>query len=123
MISDVNRTRRIRWCTIVRTWTQDHWSRIVFSDESRFNIGFNEGRICVWRQNGEAIDPGNIAQVRRQGSSSVMVWGCITYEGVGELVVVDGNLNAVGYIEVLEQNLLQSIDNYYLGDRNMHFLF
>ncbi len=90
MISVVNRTRRIRWCTIVRTWTQDHWSRIVFSDESRFNIGFNEGRICVWRQNGEAIDPGNIAQVRRQGSSSVMVWGCITYEGVGELVVVDG---------------------------------
>ncbi len=68
------------------------------------------------------MEPGNIAQVRRQGSSSVMVWGCITYVGVGELVVVDGNLNAVGYIEVLEQNLLQSIENI-LGDRNMPFLF
>ncbi len=69
------------------------------------------------------MDPGNIAQVRLQGSSSIMVWGCIKYIGVAELVVVDGNLNAVGHIEVLEQNLLQSIENYYLGDRNMHFLF
>ena len=29
-----------------------------------------------------------------------MIWGCITYEGVGTLTVVDGNSNAQTYIEV-----------------------
>ncbi len=101
MISRVNRIRRVQWCTRVMDWTPEHWYIIVFSDESRFNLGFNDGRVHLWRQNGQAMEPENIAQVCRQGSCSVMLWGCITYEGVGELVVVDGNLNAEGYIQIL----------------------
>ena len=31
---------------------------------------------------------------------AVIVWGCITHEGVGTLTVVDGNINAQKYIEV-----------------------
>jgi transposase len=34
-----------------------------------------------------------------------MVWGCITYEGVGTLTVVDGIINAEKYIDILEDNL------------------
>jgi hypothetical protein len=33
---------------------------------------------------------------------SLMIWGCITYEGVGTLTVVDGNINAQKYIEVID---------------------
>jgi hypothetical protein len=33
---------------------------------------------------------------------SLMIWGCITYEGVGTLIVVDGNINAQKYIEVID---------------------
>jgi hypothetical protein len=31
---------------------------------------------------------------------SLMIWGCITYEGVGTLTVVGGNINAQKYIEI-----------------------
>jgi hypothetical protein len=34
-----------------------------------------------------------------------MVWGCITFYGVGKLVFVDGNMNSEKYIEVLDDNL------------------
>jgi hypothetical protein len=30
-----------------------------------------------------------------------MIWGCITYEGVGTLTVDDGNINAQKYTEVV----------------------
>ena len=33
---------------------------------------------------------------------NLMIWDCITYEGVGTLTVVDGNTNAHKYIEVID---------------------
>jgi hypothetical protein len=33
---------------------------------------------------------------------SFKIWGCITYEGVSALTVVDGNSNAQNYIEVID---------------------
>ena len=37
--------------------------------------------------------------------ASVMFWGCITYDGVGTLAVVDGNINSQKYIDILDTNL------------------
>jgi hypothetical protein len=34
-----------------------------------------------------------------------MLWGCITYYGVGTLVAIDGNMNTDKYISVLDDNL------------------
>ena len=39
-----------------------------------------------------------------------MVWGCISAYGVGKLEFINGTLNSGGYINVLANNLLQSID-------------
>lgn len=101
---------------------QDHWANVIFSDESRFNLGFNDGRGRVWRRNGDALDNENVAEVRRQGATSVMVWGCISMYGVGELVVIDGNMDHVQYIKILEENLRRSIENTF-GDPNMPVVF
>jgi hypothetical protein len=55
---------------------------------------------------------------------SLMIWGCITYEGVGTLTVVDGNINAQKYIEVIDNFVCPVIarhfpdDNYVLQDDN-----
>jgi hypothetical protein len=35
-----------------------------------------------------------------QTKISVMIWGCITWYGSGSLCKVDGNINAVKYIEI-----------------------
>ena len=36
----------------------------------------------------------------------LMVWGCITFEGVGPLAFVDGSMNSVKYTETLEEHFL-----------------
>ena len=43
----------------------------------------------------------------------VMVWGIISFHVVGNLAVIDGNVNADTYIEILEENLLESVKNMY----------
>ena len=49
-----------------------------------------------------------------------MVWGCISYYGVGRLVIVDGTLNAIKYTELLAENLFESSE--YMGISN-DFIF
>ncbi|CAK9826018.1 Transposable element Tcb1 transposase [Anthophora retusa] len=37
-----------------------------------------------------------------------MTWGCFSKHGVGNLVIIDGKLTAVKYIEILQNNLFDS---------------
>lgn len=41
--------------------------------------------------------------------ASVMIWGCMSREGVGRLHFVDGTVNAQKYVEILEASLLPSV--------------
>ena len=45
-----------------------------------------------------------------------MIWGCITYDGVGTLTVVDGNINAQKYIEVVDNFVWSVIARHFLDD-------
>jgi hypothetical protein len=44
---------------------------------------------------------------------SLMIWSCITFNGVGTLKTVNGNINAAKYIEILEDNLWPIIVRHY----------
>jgi hypothetical protein len=48
-----------------------------------------------------------------------MIWGCITYNGVGTLMTVNGNINAAKYIEILEDNLWPVIVRHYREENNI----
>ncbi|GFV02825.1 transposable element Tcb1 transposase [Trichonephila clavipes] len=40
-----------------RDQTATEWNQIVFSDESRFNLGSDDNRIRVWKPHGECLNP------------------------------------------------------------------
>jgi hypothetical protein len=52
----------------------------------------------------------------RQGVVSAMFWGCITYNGVGTLTSIDGNMNSNVYIETLKNNLWPVVAKNYGND-------
>jgi len=53
-----------------------------------------------------------------------MLWGCLTFNGVGTLAFIDGNINAKKYEEILEDNLWPVVarlfpqENYIFQDDN-----
>lgn len=70
-----------------------------------------DGLIKIWRKKNEAYLPeciGHIQQYRGQ-RFSVMVWGCVTFYGVGTLTFINGNMNSEKYIETLGDNLWQVV--------------
>ena len=68
---------------------------MVFSDESRFCLFHNDGRAGVWREVGERYNVDCLKPTVQGGGGSVMMWGCISWEGVGPLVLVEGRLNMI----------------------------
>ena len=50
------------WCRRHLPWTAGQWSTVCFSDESRFNVRFNDGRIPVYRRPGERYTDATIRE-------------------------------------------------------------
>ena len=68
---------------------------------------FGRNGRCVLRTKYEKDHP-DCYQQQVQKPGSVMVWGCVSALGKGNLHFCDGSINAEQYIEILEQLLLPS---------------
>ncbi len=49
--------RRLTWAKKKKNWTAAQWSKVLFSDESKFCISFGNQGPRVWRKGGEAHSP------------------------------------------------------------------
>ena len=76
---------------------------ILFSDESRFNLSQHDGMTRVFRRRGERFADNCLIERDRFGGGSAMVWGGIMGRKKTNLIVVQGNLNAQGYIKQIQQ--------------------
>ncbi len=52
----------------------------------------------------------------KRGGGSVLMWGCMSAAGVGELHFIDGIMNSQMYCSILKEKMLPS-----LRDHIMHF--
>ncbi len=90
-----------------KNWTVAQWSKVLFSDESKFCISFGNQGPRVWRKGGEAHSPSCLkSSVMFQ--QSVMIWGAMSSAGVGPLCFLKTNVTAHVYQEILEHFMLPS---------------
>ena len=75
-----NQRNWLIWARRVCRWQLWDWRRVVFTDESRFCLYHNDGRVRAYRQLGERYAPNCVMDIQRHGGGSVMVWGGIRGE-------------------------------------------
>jgi transposase len=103
-VSESNRKKRLGWCRMRKDWNEE-WNKIIFSDESRFELFNNDSHNWVWRKVDEKYKKECLKPTVKK-SIGIMVWGCFHKDGIGPLVIVEGNINGVKYRELLEEHLL-----------------
>ncbi len=59
----------------------------------------------VWRQQGEGYKDKCVLPTVKHGGGSVMVWGCMSAAGTGELQFIEGTMNANMYCDIPKQRL------------------
>ncbi len=109
--------KRLAWAKDKKDWTAAEWSKVMFSDESKFSFG-NQGP-RVWRKRGEAQNP-RCLRSSVKFPQSVMVWGAMSSAGVGPLCFLRSKVNTAVYQEVLEHFMLPAADQLY-GDADFIF--
>ncbi len=87
------------------------WSNVVFSDEKTFQTDKHQ-RTHLYRPVNSRFDERYIQPNRRSGRVSCGLWGWICRGGPGEMTMISGRLNSVGYVEIMEQVLVPSLEAY-----------
>ncbi|KAH7984306.1 hypothetical protein HPB52_019152 [Rhipicephalus sanguineus] len=109
-ITDRQRSMRLQFARSVQTWGSEEWGEVVFSDESTFSSRWDQER-RVWRPMNSRYSPQYTQSVFASGRCSVSVWTAMTREGLGPLVLIDGNLSASTYSLIIERELLPYVLN------------
>ena len=104
-LSPAHVSRREQWAMQRVHWRMQQWRRVVFTDESRFRLYRNDGRIRVWRMPRQEMLQQHVQPTQQQGAS-LHVWAGITLTGKTELVVLNRNVTGERYAELLESHLL-----------------
>ena len=91
------------------------WKKILWSDESKFNLKLSDGAQKVWRKAGEAYKLSCVKGTAKYGGGNVMVWGSMAWKGVGKLQFIETIMDQVQYRNILKQNLKSSARKLRLG--------
>ncbi len=119
LLNQRQRQKRLTWAVEKKNWTVAQWSKVLFSDESKFCISFGNQGPRVWRKSGEAQNPCCLKSSVKF-PQSVMIWAAMSSAGVGPLCFLKSTVNAAIYQEILEHFMLLSADKLY-GDADFIF--
>ena len=103
---------RIAFAEGYSRWTEEDWSRVMFSDETHFYLG-HHGREYVQRPPGAALDPKYTRKENERLEGKVSLWGCICAGGLGHAELYDESFNARRYQSILQLNLVRSAHQFW----------
>ncbi|GFV68453.1 transposable element Tcb2 transposase [Trichonephila clavipes] len=95
----------LAWAGQQRHWTVDDWEPVDCSDESRFQSNRPDGRVRVWRQFHESLDPMCQQGTVQAGGGSEMVWGVCSWPNMGSLMRLETTLTSDWYVSILSDHL------------------
>jgi hypothetical protein len=114
-LTEQHRRLRLMWAKEHSTWTEADWGNVLWSDESKFSLFGSDGRQWFYKKRGSATPKRGFKPTVKFGGGHVMVWGCVSSRGVGNLCLIDGVMDSSYYQDILEDNMLESAAEHF-GD-------
>ena len=89
-----------------KDWTLGDWKRVVQSDETKINCLGSDGKKWVWKRAGEGLSDRLVEGAVKFGGGSVMLWGCMLWDGPGYASRIDDRIDGDLFIQILRLVLL-----------------
>src|SRR5215470_6613827 len=120
-LSAKNIKARLEFARRHRHWTVADWKRVIWSDETKINRFCSDGRSWCWARDGETRRPRHVKQTVKHGGGSLMIWGCMTAHGTGFMCKIEGTMDQHLYKQILEDELLRTIEWYDMNIEQLIF--
>ena len=111
-VNKVNRSRRFKFARETLQKSLNFWQTVMWPDESKFELFSSKGRVMIWCTPKETFRLQCIVPTVKHGGDSVTVWGCFTHREIKKLHILDRTMDKFYYREILERNLLPSVENF-----------
>jgi len=85
-LSPAHMKARLDWAMNHVGWTVEDWEKVIWSDESKIEIGKDTGIRWVFRKDDETYNKDCLKPVFKGQRTLIMVWGCFAGGKMGDLV-------------------------------------
>ena len=107
-LTPLHRRNRREWARQHQRWPLHRWHQVIFTDESKFQIDFNDRRHYVYRLRNERFADTCVREGDRFGGVHTMVWAWFTYHRKTRLVFLD-NVRGAGARGVTAQRYIDDV--------------
>ena len=87
-------------------WPKEKWRNILWTDESKIVLFGSRGRRQFVRPPNTEFKPQYTVKTVKHGGTSIMIWGCFSYYGVGPIYHISGIMDQFEYIRILKEVML-----------------
>ncbi|KAF8310339.1 uncharacterized protein EI90DRAFT_2819531, partial [Cantharellus anzutake] len=70
---------------------------------------------------GEPLTDRLVQGTKKFGGGSIMVWGCMTWDGVGMACKIDGKMDGDLYCQILDEELQETISHHHKNPAHVLF--
>ena len=112
LLTKRHRKERLDWALAHKDWTVEDWKRIIWSDETKINRLGSYGKQWAWKKAGEGLSNRLVEGALKSGGGSVMMWACMTWDGILYACKIDGRMYGDLYVSILEDDLQGMIEYY-----------
>jgi transposase len=121
-LTENHKIERLKFSEKYFDFNYQDWKKVIFSDECRFSLDNTNKKEFYWKKVADPLNEKHIKKTKKFGGGSIMTWGCLTSEGTGELVRLNGKIDSAKYIQVLRDDLIKTIDNFNFDLREVKFM-
>jgi transposase len=120
-LSEHHKKERLEFAQRHKDFTIEDWKRGIFSDEVKINCLGSDGMSWAWKRAGERRSSQLVKPTVKYGGGSLMLWGCMLWEGVGYCCKIENTLNGELYTQILDDELLKTLRYYKKSVRQVFF--
>ena len=91
----------------------EDWKWVRWSDKTKINCIGSDGKRWAWKKAGESLSDRLVQGTVKFGGGSLMMWGCMTWEGVEMACKINGRMDTDLYLQILEEEELQQTLKFY----------
>jgi hypothetical protein len=121
LLSAKHRKAQLDFAYAHKDWTLEDWKQVIWSDETKINHLGSDGCKWAWKKAGEGLSDRLVEGTVKFGGGSLMLWGCMTWNGVGYATKIDGRMDGDLYLQIWKDELQDSLEFYDLNPSDVIF--
>ena len=107
-LHEANKQKRLNWAREHKDWTVEQWEKVLWSDESKFELFSSKRKVFVRRFSNERVSEQCLVPTVKHGGGFVTVWGCFGKNKIGKLYRINSIMKKKEYLNILKTQMIPS---------------